>query len=217
MPRIQALIFDMDGVLVDTAQFHFLAWQRLANKLGGQLSDDFGEQLKGVSRRECLDKILTLLGIEKPDAEKVALLSLKNSWHMEIIEKMSPEDTLPGAREILEQAFEMRIPIALGSASRNADFILRKTDLRRYFDAIIDGTHLEKGKPNPEVFLKGAEALGVAPEHCAVFEDSVAGIEAAIRAGMFAIGVGQKSRLTQAHEVVGSLAEFRLNSLMAMA
>ncbi|WP_028296670.1 beta-phosphoglucomutase [Olivibacter sitiensis] len=193
--NIKGLIFDLDGVLVDTAVFHFQAWKRLANTLGYDFTERENEQLKGVSRVQSLQLILKWAGIEKTEAEQEALAAKKNDWYLELVNQMKMGDTLPGAEEFLKESKAAGYKIALGSASKNARLILEKTGIIDYFDAIIDGNGVSASKPDPEVFLKGAEALGVEPADCLVFEDAQAGIDAARVGGMHVVGIGKAEDL----------------------
>lgn len=202
---VKAVIFDLDGVLVDTAIYHFQAWHRLAEDLGYSFSIVDNEQLKGVSRIESLELILKWAGVEKSEAEKADLLVLKNQWYLELIEQLSPDHLLSGSLELLKKLQEKGIKIGLGSASKNAMGILEKTGIIPYFDALIDGNVVQLSKPNPEVFLKGAEVLEIAPAHCLVLEDAQAGIDAARAAGMQVIGVGLEEHLKGADLVVADL------------
>ncbi len=202
---VKAVIFDLDGVLVDTAIYHFQAWHRLAEDLGYSFSIVDNEQLKGVSRIESLELILKWAGVEKSEAEKADLLVLKNQWYLELIEQLSPDHLLSGSLELLKKLQQKGIKIGLGSASKNAMGILEKTGIIPYFDALIDGNVVQLSKPNPEVFLKGAEVLEIAPAHCLVLEDAQAGIDAARAAGMQVIGIGWKEHLRGADFVVADL------------
>jgi beta-phosphoglucomutase len=202
---VKAVIFDLDGVLVDTAVYHFQAWHRLAEGLGYSFSLVDNEQLKGVSRIESLELILKWAAIKKSEVEKADLLSLKNQWYLELIEQLSPDHLLSGSLDLLEKLQKKGIKIALGSASKNAMGILKKTGIIAYFDALIDGNVVQLSKPNPEVFLKGAEALGIEPACCLVLEDAQAGIDAARAAGMQVIGIGQAEHLNGADLVVADL------------
>ncbi|QQT32115.1 beta-phosphoglucomutase [Sphingobacterium siyangense] len=202
---VKAVIFDLDGVLVDTAIYHFQAWHRLAEDLGYSFSIVDNEQLKGVSRIESLELILKWAGVEKSEAEKADLLVLKNQWYLELIEQLDPEHLLSGSLELLKKLQQKGIKIGLGSASKNAMGILEKTGIIPYFDALIDGNVVQLSKPNPEVFLKGAEVLEIAPAHCLVLEDAQAGIDAARAAGMQVIGIGLEEHLKGADLVVADL------------
>ncbi|WP_394677641.1 beta-phosphoglucomutase [uncultured Sphingobacterium sp.] len=202
---VKAVIFDLDGVLVDTAIYHFQAWHRLAEDLGYSFSIVDNEQLKGVSRIESLELILKWAGVEKSEAEKADLLVLKNQWYLELIEQLNPEHLLYGSLELLKRLQQKGIKIGLGSASKNAMGILEKTGIIPYFDAMIDGNVVQLSKPNPEVFLKGAEVLEIAPAHCLVLEDAQAGIDAARAAGMQVIGIGLEEHLKGADLVVADL------------
>lgn len=202
---VKAVIFDLDGVLVDTAIYHFQAWHRLAEDLGYSFSIVDNEQLKGVSRIESLELILKWAGVEKSEAEKADLLVLKNQWYLELIEQLNPEHLLYGSLELLKRLQQKGIKIGLGSASKNAMSILEKTGIIPYFDALIDGNVVQLSKPNPEVFLKGAEVLEIAPAHCLVLEDAQAGIDAARAAGMQVIGIGLEEHLKGADLVVADL------------
>ncbi|MGJ1239266.1 beta-phosphoglucomutase [Sphingobacterium siyangense] len=202
---VKAVIFDLDGVLVDTAIYHFQAWHRLAEDLGYSFSIVDNEQLKGVSRIESLELILKWAGVEKSEAEKADLLVLKNQWYLELIEQLSPDHLLSGSLELLKKLQQKGIKIGLGSASKNAMGILEKTGIKTYFDALIDGNVVQLSKPNPEVFLKGAEVLEIAPAHCLVLEDAQAGIDAARAAGMQVIGIGLEEHLRGADLVVADL------------
>ncbi|GAA0885115.1 beta-phosphoglucomutase [Sphingobacterium siyangense subsp. cladoniae] len=202
---VKAVIFDLDGVLVDTAIYHFQAWHRLAEDLGYSFSIVDNEQLKGVSRIESLELILKWAGVEKSEAEKADLLVLKNQWYLELIEQLNPDHLLSGSLELLKKLQEKGIKIGLGSASKNAMGILEKTGIIPYFDALIDGNVVQLSKPNPEVFLKGAEVLEIAPAHCLVLEDAQAGIDAARAAGMQVIGIGLEEHLKGADLVVADL------------
>lgn len=209
----KACIFDLDGVIVDTAIYHFKAWKRLADELGINFTIHDNERLKGVSRVRSLEIILEIGNVTKTTAEQGKLASRKNEWYTELISKMKPDEVLPGAKAFLELVRNAGIKTALGSASKNSGIILEKTGLTQYFDAIIDGNHVSKAKPDPEVFLKGAEALNVQPADCVVFEDAIAGVQAALSGGMKVIGIGSPEILTKADFVVSGLDQMNLEKL----
>ncbi|MFZ9732806.1 MAG: beta-phosphoglucomutase [Schleiferiaceae bacterium] len=188
---IRGFLFDLDGVLVDTAQYHFLAWQRMASELGIHFGEAENEQLKGVSRAESLNRILAWGGQTMPETEKQRWMTLKNEWYLELVRGMPANDYLPGAHEFLVASRAAGIKVALGSASKNAPLILERLGWMPLFDALVDGNVVTASKPDPEVFLEGARRLGLQPEECVVFEDSEAGVEAARRGGMKVVGIGQ--------------------------
>jgi beta-phosphoglucomutase len=216
MSDIKACIFDLDGVIVDTAVYHYKAWKRLANQLGFDFTEEQNEQLKGISRVRSLQLILQWGGVTKTEAEQEQLATLKNTWYVDMISHMTPAEILPGAKEFLESCRAAGLKTALGSASKNSMTILDKINISGLFDAIIDGNKVSKPKPDPEVFLKGAEELGIAPVNCVVFEDAIAGIEAAKNGGMKAVGIGSPSVLTEADLVVSGLDKMSLEKLNAL-
>lgn len=199
---IQACIFDLDGVVVDTAKYHYQAWQSLANSLGFSFSEEQNEQLKGVSRMKSLDIILGIGEVQKIQEEKEALAHQKNEEYIQLIQNMDESEILPGVESFLIMLKENNIKISLGSASRNAERILKAVGLVHMFDAIVDGRHTTQGKPHPEVFLLGAKQLNVLPQDCIVFEDAPKGVTAANRAGMYSVGVGNEGSLSHANTVI---------------
>jgi beta-phosphoglucomutase len=198
----KACLFDLDGVLVDTAIYHFQAWKMLGENFNYQLTEEQNEQLKGVSRVESLNRILNWASYLATDEQKEVWLKEKNDNYLQLISNMNPSEILPGVLDFLGQIKAEGYKIALGSASKNAEIILEKTGLMPWFDLIIDGNKVSKSKPDPEVFLKGAEGLGFTPEECIVFEDAQAGVEAAINGGMKVIGIGESSVLSDANKVI---------------
>jgi|SRR6185503_173600 len=213
MSTIKACIFDLDGVIVDTAVYHYKAWKRLANELGFDLTEEQNEKLKGVSRVRSLELILQWGGVTKTRAEQEELAARKNKWYVEMINRMTPDELLPGAREFLIACRKDGLKTALGSASKNSGTILDKVGIAGLFDAVIDGNKVSKPKPDPEVFLKGAEELGMQPADCVVFEDAIAGVEAAKNGGMKAVGVGSPEVLGEADLVISGLNEMSLQKL----
>jgi beta-phosphoglucomutase len=205
MDSIKAFIFDLDGVLVDTAKYHFKAWKRLASELGISFTHQENEQLKGVSRKESLEMILKWGNTTLSEERKEELMVQKNDWYLELIAQMDTHEVLPGVRDFLQRSKDLQLKIALGSASKNARLILEKVDLLSFFDALIDGNSTTKSKPHPQVFLLGAEALDVAPAHAIVFEDAIAGVKAAKNGGFTAIGIGDKNILSEADVVLNGL------------
>jgi beta-phosphoglucomutase len=201
----KGFIFDLDGVIVDTAKYHYLAWKKMANELGFDFTEAENEQLKGVSRTKSLEILLGIGGIDKNDSEKEKLAYQKNELYLTLIEELSPEDLLPGTREFVLEAQQNNIKIGLGSASKNAAYILKKLGISKFFDARVDGTMVSKAKPNPEVFSKAANLLAMEPEDCLVFEDAQAGINAATNARMKCVGIGDGSLLKGAEIVVTGL------------
>lgn len=194
----KTFIFDLDGVIVDTAKYHFLAWQRLASQLGIDFTPEHNEQLKGVSRVRSLDIILELGNIHATQEDKNKWLIQKNTEYLSYIDKLDESEILPGVSSVLNYLKEYQQNIVLGSASKNARPILEKTGIIHYFDAIVDGNDVTNAKPNPEVFLQGAKKMNASPTNCIVFEDSVAGIQAANIAEMTSIGIGEKEVLHEA-------------------
>lgn len=207
-------LFDLDGVLVDTAVYHYKAWKALANRLGFDFTEAQNEHLKGVNRMRSLEMILDWGKVSKTEAEMLELAAGKNAEYVEMISKMTAEEVLPGTLQLLEELKAAGIKIALGSASKNSGMILERTNLAHYFDAIIDGNHVNASKPDPEVFLKGAEALGLEPANCIVFEDAQAGVQAAINGGMKVIGVGQQNNLQGADMVIKDLSEISVPQII---
>ncbi len=212
----KACIFDLDGVIVDTAKFHYLAWKRLASDLDIAFTEHDNERLKGVSRMTSLEIILDLGGRKLTLKEKEKLAATKNDWYVEYISRMTPEDILPGSLEFIESLRRKKIKIALGSASRNTPLILDRVGMKNVFDAVADGNIIHKAKPDPEVFLKAAEMIDVERERCVVFEDASAGVKAALNAGMICIGIGNGNILKGAHMFVKGLYEMDLNKLAAL-
>ena len=202
---MKALIFDLDGVIVDTAKYHFEAWKRIGEKLGFSLSLEQNESLKGVSRVASLERIIQWAGVTVSQKENEELLLEKNNDYLAQIAQMDRSEILPGVINLLDFAQKNNWPVALGSASKNATGILAKLDVSHYFNIIVDGNHVTKSKPDPEVFLKGAEGLNVNPKDCIVFEDAAAGIQAAKAAGMMTIGMGGSKEV--------EIADYRFNSM----
>ena len=194
----KCFIFDLDGVIVDTAKYHFLAWKNLANSIGIDFSHAQNEQLKGVSRQRSLEKILAWGNQTLSDTDFQDLMGKKNSEYLKYIATMDRSELLPEVERTIHFLIEMNQYVTLGSASKNARPILEKTNLIEAFDAIVDGNDISEAKPNPEVFLKAAQLTNTQPNHCIVFEDSVAGIQAANAAGMISIGIGNESVLNEA-------------------
>jgi beta-phosphoglucomutase len=192
---MKGYIFDLDGVLVDTAKYHFLAWKRLASQLGIDFTIEDNEKLKGVSRKDSFEIILSLGGREIPDSEKEGLMDFKNKWYLDYVHSMDHSEILEGVEDYLKHLKEKGAIIILGSSSKNARLILEKVKLINYFDYIVDGNIINKAKPDPEVFLKGASLAGINPNECIVFEDAQAGIDAAKAAGMKVAGVVHSSEL----------------------
>jgi beta-phosphoglucomutase len=201
MTHKKAFIFDLDGVIVDTAKYHFLAWKKVANQIGIEFTEEHNELLKGVSRKRSLDIILELGSKEASQEDKNKWLTQKNEDYLSQLVDMDSSEILPGVFEVLQFLKENNQPIALGSASKNARPILKKTGIISYFDAIVDGNDVTNAKPDPEVFLIAAQLLHVKPEHTIVFEDSIAGIQAANIAKMTSIGIGDKTILHEAKYV----------------
>lgn len=197
----KAFIFDLDGVIVDTAKFHFIAWQRLAASLDINFTEVENEQLKGVSRVNSLKKILEWGNKEiSPDVFQ-SKMDQKNEEYLELISTLSSSDIMPGVHDFLLRLQQRQQPIALGSASKNARPILEKLGIKDLFEVIVDGTNVTKAKPDPEVFLSACDQLGYAANESIVFEDSVAGVQAANTAGMISIGLGEQDILHEADEV----------------
>jgi len=203
----KGFIFDLDGVIVDTARYHYLAWRKLAESLGISFNEKDNEQLKGVSRAHSLEKILSWGNVSLPQERFDELLNLKNNDYLGYIANMNQDEILPEVPRVLSYLKQNNQPIALGSASKNARAILQEIGLLNVFDAIVDGTNVTKAKPDPEVFLIAAKELGVRPEDCIVFEDAVAGIKAANIAGMTSIGIGDPSVLSEAMYVFKDFTE----------
>lgn len=213
MAHIQACIFDMDGVLVSTEIYHFKAWQRLAQTVGISIDEVFNEKLKGVSRAVCIDLILEYGNVHKTQAEKDKLAAQKNVWFLEYIQHISPQNIFPGVLDFLKQLRAQGYKLAIGSASKNAPLLLQKMEIAQYFDAVVDGNSIEKAKPHPEVFLRGAQELGIEPNYCVVFEDALSGVQAAKSAGMYCIGVGNQNHLTLADECIASFTEMSVSRI----
>jgi beta-phosphoglucomutase len=209
-PRFKAVIFDLDGVITDTAHYHFLAWKRLADSVGAPFDEAFNEQLKGVDRMGSLELILARAPCAYALEEKRGLADAKNGHYQELIATMTPADLLPGALRALEDVRAAGLRIGLASVSRNAYTVLDRLGIRDRFDDVVDAATIVNGKPDPEIFLTAAAHLGVAPADCLGVEDAAAGVASIKDAGMVAVGVGSRDVLHRADHVIPSLAAFRL-------
>ncbi|WP_239712848.1 beta-phosphoglucomutase [Paenibacillus sp. 19GGS1-52] len=200
----KAVIFDLDGVITDTAEFHFLAWKQLGEELGIEVDRELNEQLKGVSRLQSLERIIAAAPEQRvlPTEELQRLAAKKNVHYTQLIQSVSPDDILPGIDTLIKELRIGGIKLAVGSASRNAQFVLERLELTGAFDYVVDAANIKYGKPDPETFIHAADYLNVPYEACIGIEDSAAGIEAIKRAGMFAVGIGSKESLRQADYLV---------------
>ncbi|ABX30889.1 beta-phosphoglucomutase [Petrotoga mobilis SJ95] len=207
---IKACIFDLDGVIVDTAKYHYMAWKKLADQLNIPFNEKDNERLKGVSRMKSLEIILDLGNLNLSLEEKEELAQKKNNWYVEYISKMDKSELLPGVEKFIKILKSKGIKIAIASASKNTKLILERLNFEDVFDAVIDGTMISNAKPNPEIFLTASNYLSLKPEECVVFEDAVAGIQAAKRAGMKVIGVGEEEVLKGADKVIKNFENINL-------
>ncbi len=210
---LKGVIFDLDGVIVDTAKYHFLAWARLAKELGFEFTEADNERLKGVSRMQSLEYLLETGGITVPEWEKEGLAQKKNEWYVEYIKQLREDEILPGTKAFLLELRANGILISLGSASKNSPLILERLKIADLFDAVVDGRDTSRGKPDPQVFQIGAQKLGLTCDECVVFEDADAGIEAAHAAGMKAVGIGSSDNLPDADYLISDLSEMSIDLL----
>jgi beta-phosphoglucomutase len=210
---IKACIFDLDGVIVDTAHYHFLAWKRLASELNINLTEEINERLKGVSRMHSLDIILGLGGISLSLHEKENLANKKNSWFVDYLERMAPEEIFPGVKQLIKDLRASGVKVGLASSSKNAITVIQLLHIQNEFDTVVDGTMITHSKPHPEIFLLAASKLGVQPKDCLVFEDAEAGVEAALAAGMKCVGIGSPDQLGKADKVIPKTGEFKVSGL----
>ncbi len=215
MAKLKAVIFDLDGVLVTTDHYHYLGWKCLADELGMAFTEQDNHQLRGVSRAESLKLVYRINNRPLPsDDEFTEQMTRKNGYYVEYIKKMQPSDLLPGSVELLTALRESGIRCAIASSSKNAGLVVERTDLGKYLDAVVDGNHITKSKPDPEVFLMAAQKLGAAPECCIGVEDAEAGVEAIKRAGMPSVGIGSQGQA--ADLVVESVSELDVGGLRGL-
>jgi len=214
--NISGCLFDMDGVIVDTAKHHYVAWKSLADELSIPFSEVENESLKGLSRLDSLECILRSGNLEVSSNTKIELMEKKNQLYLQIIGSMGPDDILPGVKELMLELRNEGIGICLGSSSKNASSILKSIGIFDLFDGIVDGNNLTLSKPDPEVFIKGSKILGLTPSSCIVFEDAESGIEAALSGGFFALGIGKEGSLKRAHANVQDLAHMTFENLQAL-
>ncbi len=211
--KIEAFIFDLDGVLTDTAEYHYLAWKRLCEEEGLYFHRQINEKLRGVSRRKSLEIILGERKVHEKTMEE--MMARKNRYYQQSIKKISKEDLLPGAEDILRQLKNKHIKLALGSSSKNARPVIARLEIEDYFDVVADGNSVERSKPAPDLFLYAAEKLGVSPSCCAVVEDAEAGIEAALTAGMLAVGIGPPDRVGKSHIYYPRISDLRIDDILS--
>ncbi len=209
-------IFDLDGVITDTAKFHYQAWKALADSLGISIDETFNETLKGINRMDSLDRILVHGHRENAftPAEKEALAQQKNDHYVQLLEQLTTEDVLPGVVPLLQQAQARHIPCAVASASKNAPLILEKLGVRAYFATIVDPDSLSKGKPDPEIFLAAADSIGVLPQNAIGFEDAQSGIDGLKAAGIYAVGLSASQPLIGADMQVSEMTELSVDALL---
>jgi beta-phosphoglucomutase len=212
--KISAVIFDLDGVIVSTDEFHYQAWKQISDQEKIYFDREINERLRGVSRMESLEIILSHSEKNYSETDKLLLAQRKNDIYCVLLNKLSPNDILPGVINLLLSLKARDIKIAIGSSSKNTPFILEQIGLASSFDAIADGNSITNSKPDPEVFLLAAKKLGVAPEECAVIEDAQAGIDAAIAAGMMAVGVGTAASCVNAHLKLKDLSNLNIDQLL---
>jgi len=217
MMSLKACLFDLDGVIVDTAKYHYIAWRQIAHELGFEFTEANNERLKGVSRQRSLEILLEVGGVALGSEEKVKLAEKKNALYLQYVMKMTPEEILPGAAAFLIACRDAGYKTALATASRNAAVILDLLKIAPLFDVVMDGNKVSRTKPDPEVFLNCARDLHLPAQDCAVFEDAEAGIEAALAANMLAIGIGSPAILHRADLVVPGLANLSLEQLRTAA
>lgn len=213
--NLKAVVFDLDGVLTDSAKYHYQAWKMLADKLGIPFDEEYNEKLKGVSRMESLELILQNGNAQDKytQEEKVAMATEKNEFYKQLLHQITPEDVLPGIHDFLEQLKAAGIKTAVASVSHNAPFILERLELDKYFDYICDAAQVPRAKPFPDIFLSAAQNLGVEPANCIGVEDAQAGIQAINAAGMMSVGVGTESQMQEAKLILPSTAKLGLGML----
>lgn len=217
MKPIQAVIFDLDGVIVSTDELHFRAWKSLADTEGIPFSREDNERLRGVSRMESLDILLEKATRAYSDDEKAAMAFQKNEIYRESLKDLTPDDILPGVLDVLRGLRERGIKTAIGSSSKNAGPILAAIGLEKAFDAVVDGTHISRSKPDPEVFVLAGRQVGVPPENCLVVEDAAAGVDAGIAAGMPVLAVGSAVAHPDATLRAADLASTSLDEILGTA
>ncbi|MEF3274430.1 MAG: beta-phosphoglucomutase [Chloroflexus sp.] len=210
---IKGFIFDLDGVLTDTAEYHYRAWKRLADELGIPFTRAENEALRGIPRRESL--LLLLKGRTYPEETLRELMERKNGYYLEYIREITPRDVLPGARELLSEIRAAGLKAALGSASKNAREVIERLGIADLFDTVADGYSVTRQKPAPDLFLHAAALLGLSPVEVVVVEDAAAGVEAALTGGFYVVGIGPRERVGKAHVVLPDLVGVRLNQLLA--
>lgn len=207
---IKGFIFDLDGVITDTAELHYLAWKKLADSMDWEFDREVNEQLRGVSRMDSINIIKNHNRASVEDSKLLELATEKNALYVESLDNITPEDYLPGAKELLTHLRQEGFLVALGSASKNSSKVLEQLDAKKYFDVIGDGNSVSKSKPAPDIFLFGAEKLGLKPEECIVYEDAESGVDAAKAGGFHAVGIGPEERVGHANLRFDSMAKATL-------
>jgi beta-phosphoglucomutase len=212
--NIKLCIFDLDGVIVDTAKYHFLAWRELGREFGFELTKEDNEKLKGVSRVESLKLILKWANVEKSIEQQKIIAANKNEHYVNLIQSLKPDDIFPGVKDFILELKKNKIKISIGSASKNTRLILEKLQITDFFDHIVDGNMTVNSKPHPEVFLQSTKALNIDPKNTVVFEDAAKGIDAALAGEMFAVGIGDVNDLGHANMVVSGFIDFNIKDLL---
>lgn len=211
--ELKAVIFDLDGVIADTARFHYQAWKKLASEIEIDLTYEFNENLKGVGRMESLDLILALTEKDYSNEEKIGLANKKNRYYLEFVNRMTPSDLLPGVVKCFEVIKDNNIKIVLASASKNSLDVIKRLEIKNYFDYVVSSKDILNSKPNPEIFIKAAKGIKVATKNCVGVEDSIAGILAINACNMFSVGIGNKKNLYPADICIKDLTEFDIEEI----